>query len=249
MTDDELFAIYANTHNDLTKKLNDVCRESSVTIAIELLLGRLVYAGQSIALLRNHSSHNYAFDGAMILRGMYDTMLQALYILSDPAQQKSRATQYLDYYWIEKHKMLAVCDQSPTYAGQLVSQSKMRASAEPEIEREFQRVRQTYENKNGKLQNNWYKGDLRSLSKSVGLESEYEILQKQLSGAVHSSPFALREPKFFSEKFPMMLFAWRFIFRVSGKFARYTGITPEDIESKLIALSEKNIFGEHSNQL
>ena len=251
MTENELSAIYANSHNGLIKKLLDVRRENPVTTAIELLLGRLVCAGQSIAVLRKDALHNSAFDRAMILRGMYDTMLQALYILSDPAQQESRATQYLDFYWVEKHKTLAVFDQSPTYTGQRISRSTMRENAEPAIKKEFERVRNKFQNKNGKLSNNWYESDLRVLAKdeNIGLESEYEILQKQLSAAVHSSAFALREPAFFSESIPMVMFAWKFIFRVLGKFADYNRISLDTLEIDLIARSAKNIFSDPSSGL
>lgn len=248
MTDDEFLAFHASTYDNLVKKLNDARQESSVTRAIELLLGRLVCAGKSLHVLRKHAPHNSAFDGAMILRGMYDTMLQALYILSDPAQQELRATQYLDYYWVEKHKMIDVFDQSQTNGGQRVSRSTRRASAEPDIQREFKRVRSAFEYEKGKLRNHWYEGKLNKLAKDVGFLSEYEILHKQLSAAVHSSSYALREPLFY-ENYPMMMFAWKFIFRVLGKFADYNGIALEKHESDLIALSAKNVFGDQSNRL
>jgi hypothetical protein len=249
MTDDDYVAFYASINNDLVKKLQEGRRESSVTTAIELLLGRLVCAGQSIEVLRKHAAHEYAFDGAMILRGMYDTMLQALYILSDSAQQESRAKQYIDYYWAEKQKMIGVFDQSPTYAGQRVSISPRRKNIEPKIQREFQRVRPTFETSKGKLRNRWHEGNLAKLAEDVGYLSEYNILQRKLSAAVHSSSFALREPNFFYENVPMMLFAWIFIFRVLGKFAIYKGITLEKHESDLIALSVKNIFDDYINQI
>jgi len=237
VTDDELLALQASIYDALAKKLYDARRDSSVTRAIELLLGRLVCAGNSLRVLREHAPRDFFFDGAMILRGMYDTMLQALYIMSDPAQQESRATQYLDYYWIEKHEMIAVIDSSTTDVGQRLSRSAKRAGAEPAIEKEFQRVRPIFENNKGKLWNRWYKSDLRKLSKDkdIGLESEYEILQKQLSGAVHSSPYALQEPLLY-KGFPLMMFAWKFIFRVLGKFADYNGIALEKHESDLIDL-------------
>ncbi|MGD0655288.1 MAG: DUF5677 domain-containing protein [Thermoguttaceae bacterium] len=256
MTDDELLALQASEYDALANKLYDVLakklydarRESSVTRAIELLLGRLVCAGKSLRVLRKHLPHDFFFDGAMILRGMYDTMLQALYIMSDPAQQESRATQYLDYYWIEKHKMIAVIDSSTTNVGQRLSRSTKRASAEPAIDKEFQRVRSTFENEKGKLRNQWYEGRLNDLAETVGFLSEYNILQKQLSGAVHSSPYALQAPLLY-KGFPLMMFAWKFIFRVLGKFAVYKGITLEKHESDLIALSAKNIFDDYSKQL
>ena len=249
MTDDEFLAFHASIFDDLVKKLNDARQESSVTRAIELLLGRLVCAGKSLHVLRKHAPHDSAFDGAMILRGIYDTMLQALYILSDPAQQELRATQYLDYCWVEKYKMIAVFDQSRTYGGQRVSRSAKRAIAEPAIEKEYKRVRKTFQNEKGKLIRHWYnKNDLRKLAESIELESEYEILHKQLSAAVHSSPYALQEPLIY-KGFPLMMFAWKFILRVLGKFADYIGIALEKHESDLIALSAKNVFSDPSNRL
>jgi hypothetical protein len=221
MTDDQLCDFKAKIANDIVSKLNAARQENAVTNAIELLLGRIVAAGNSLRVLNDNAPHDIAFDGAMILRGIYDAMLQALYILKDPQHQNTRAEDYLDFFWIEKRNMQkrAVC--SSTAFGKQMATSKLRAVAEPATEHEYNRVYTKFKNMKGpKTRDHWYKGSLRDLAKEVGLESEYELLQEQLSGAVHASAFALKAQRVIHGNV-LMTFAWKFSFRVLGLFAKY----------------------------
>ena len=52
MTDDQLLEFLGSTANGIVKKLNGERRESNVTTAIELLLHRIVGAGDSLRVLR-----------------------------------------------------------------------------------------------------------------------------------------------------------------------------------------------------
>lgn len=245
MTDDEMLEFRARTANAIVKKLKDARRESPVTIAIELLLNRIIGSGNSLRVLREHAPHEFTFDGAMILRGIYDTMLQALFILADPQHQETRAVQYLDYFWVEKHKAIHLFDNSDTYLGHRISNSPRRANTEPAIEQEFQKVRQKYEvGKKGKLRDHWYEGSLCDLAKDVGVGSEYDILQKQLSGIVHSSAYALQQTIPTYNELVLLNFAWRFSFRVLGKYAEYAKITLDKCEGELVRRSELNIFSD-----
>jgi hypothetical protein len=246
MTDDELLESYRTAGNAIVKKLNDARRDSAVTNAIETLLRRIVAGGDSLGVLREHSRHDFAPDGAVILRAIYDAMLQALYILADPAHCETRAARYLDFRWVEHHNFIDRFDKSPTYLGRRISQSPLRAGAQPGIEQEFQRVRGAFENAKGGLRGSWYEGTLRDLARAVARESEYDILQKHLSGAVHSSAFGLQGASLYQGAL-LMVIAWRFSFRVLGKLADYAQIELDEHERELIRRSESNVFGDPNN--
>ena len=81
MSDDEILEAQRRIANGIVTKINAVPKPCEVTEAIELLLTRIVGAGTSLIALRKDAPHDFAFDGAMILRGIYDAMLQALFIL------------------------------------------------------------------------------------------------------------------------------------------------------------------------
>lgn len=84
MNDDDMLELFRDTGNSILKRLNAKHVPSPVTRASEMLLCRIIGAGDSLATLRKESPHNYALDGAMILRGIYDAMLQVMYILHRP---------------------------------------------------------------------------------------------------------------------------------------------------------------------
>ena len=178
----------------------------------------------------------------MILRGIYDAMLQALYILSDPLQREARADDYLDFRWVERKSTIPLFDSSPTCLAQQISKSPRRAGTEPTIDTRYASVCPKFKNAKGQLRDHWYEGRLRDLAKAVNLESEYEILQKQLSGTVHSSADALQDQPAYPE-YVLLSLAWTFSFRVLGKFAEYAQVTLDRYEGELVRLSESNIFG------
>src|SRR4051812_10845826 len=223
MNDDVVLDFQAQTANRIFAKLSAVRRNEPVTEAIELLLRRIVGAGNSLRVLHEHAPHEFAFDGAMILRGIYEAMLQALYILQKQSQRIERATLYLDFYWVEHKQFVRLIDTNPTYLANKLSQSSKRAMVEPAIEQKFESVRGKFENDKGKLRNHWYPASLREIASAIGRESEYEFLQKQLSGAVHSSAFSLKNGVPY-ERFLLIELAWRFSFRVLGRFAEYAQI-------------------------
>jgi len=244
MSDDELLEFDRKTANGIVAKLNAARRDSVVTSAIEVLLSRIVGAGNSLHTLRNYAPHEYAPDGGMILRGTYDAMIQALYILSDSTEQEARAQLYLDYFWVEKKETIELLDTSPTLFGKQMSNSPRRASAEQAIEERFQSVCGRFRNRNkSTFRKHWYAGDLRVLAAALGLESEYLLLHKHLSGIVHSSAYALKEGMPI-QGFLLLSLAWRFSYRVLGKFSEYANITLENHERERIRLAQGNIFGD-----
>jgi hypothetical protein len=241
MSDDDILEVQATIANAIVAKINDARRQSPVTETIELLLRRIVGAGNSLRVLREHAPHDFASDGVMILRGIYDAMLQALYVLVDSRRWEERARLYLDFYWVEKEKAIHLFDNSQTYLGGRISKSLRRGSVEPAIEQEIQRVRPMFENAKGKIREHWYEGNLRDLANAVGFEAEYELFQKHSSGVVHSSAYALREGMPIRD-FLLMDLAWRFSFRVLGKFAEFADVTLNVDERELIRLAENNVF-------
>ncbi len=96
-------------------------------------------------------------------------------------------------------------------------------------------------NSKGKLKRNWYGNDLRDIAELIGRDTEYEILQKLLSGPVHSSSLALKNgPQF--KGYLLLDLAWTFSFRVLGQFAEYVKVELDDAERQLIAHSNENVF-------
>jgi hypothetical protein len=122
-----------------------------------------------------------------------------------------------------------------------MSQSPRRAAAEPAIEQEIQRALPQFYNSKKKPRDHWYEGSLRDLAQLVRLESEYEIFQKNLSGVVHSSAYGLKEGMTF-DKFLLINWAFRFSYRLMGKFAEHAGVVLESDEAELVRISRGNIF-------
>jgi hypothetical protein len=244
MSIEQLLGMQQDMANEIVAKLNACQRPGVVTRAIELLLTRIVAGGNSLSVLRQSNVHPYTFDEAMIVRGIYDAMLQALYILDDVATCDERGELYLDWYWIEKNDEIERYDSNPTFLAQRMSKSPRRPATEPFFEKKYRESFPKYATKKGdKTRQHWYCGSLRELAKGITpcLESEYELLQAYLSGPTHSSVYALTEPPVFDKEL-LADFAWRFSYRVLGKFARYKGITLTEDEQGMIALATENIF-------
>jgi hypothetical protein len=244
MSIEQLLGMQQEMANEIVEKLSASQRPTAVTRAAELLLTRILVGGNSLAVLRKGNVHHYTFDEAMIVRGIYDAMLQALYILDGAATADERAQLYLDWYWIEKKDDIERYDNNSTFLAQRMSKSPKRPAAEPLFEQRYRETFPKYATKKGdKTRQHWYCGSLRELAKVVtpSLESEYELLQAYLSGPTHSSVYALSEPPVFDKEL-LADFAWRFSHRVLGKFARYKGIALTEDEQGMIALAAENVF-------
>jgi len=178
-----------------------------------------------------------------LLRAMYDAHLQALYILADPAEAEERAQLFLDYRWIEQRRKQEIIGRNPTRLAQALMQSPMRPMRRAEREANYQKLRLKFLTRSGKKERaNWYPGTLRDLANAIGLESEYEIIQKDLSGSVHSTPSALLAGPSFSEGEHLLLISWKLVFRVLGRIAEHHGVTLNEEHEKIVEDAMRNLL-------
>lgn len=242
MSDDQFLEWQGAVANGILRKLNAVQKPGPVARAIEMIAGRLVASGNSLAVLRSCSRHDYAFDAASILRTIYDVMLQGLYIMEDSAKQEERAQLYLDFMDVERMGRIELMDASGTDIAKHFSGSPRRSKAEPAIKRRFDAVKAKYATKKDKVRDRWYPGgSLRCLAKVAGLEAECELMQKSLSAVVHSSPLTLREGPFVRD-FLLIHWHWQFAFRILGAYAEYKGVALDETEEALIDTARRNVF-------
>ena len=227
--------------NQIVSKLNAVYKPGPVAIAIEMVSGRIVGSGNSLAILHRCSPHDWKFDGASILRNIYDVMLQGLYIMADPAKRDERAQLYLDFMDVERKRRIDLMDASETDIAKHVSGSPKRLEAEPAIKQRFDAVRAKFTTKKDKLRATWYPGSLRDLAGASVLEPEYKLMQRFLSGVVHSSPLTLKEGPLVCG-FLLTEWHWRFAFRILGAYAEYKGVALDETEMALVDSARTNVF-------
>ena len=170
LSDDQILESQRNLANQIFTKLNAVLKPGCIAMSIEMISGRIVGSGNSLAILHRDSPHDWTFDGASILRNIYDVMLQGLYIMADPAKQDERAQLYLDFMDVERKRRIDLMDASGTNIAKYISGSPKRAEAEPAIEERFDDVKVKFTTKKGKPRDTWYPGSLRDLAKASGLE-------------------------------------------------------------------------------
>jgi hypothetical protein len=241
-----IWDFYQQIFNKIASALHHGEPDDAVTTAVGLLMKRAYLYTASLWTLRCHAQHDSSLEGAGVLRMLYDASLQALYILADASKAEERAELYLNYLYIEKDRLRAWFDKRQNPLAQRLSNSPRRATTEPSLNQKIDLVQEKYKQNNGKYRLHWYSGNLKCLAKSVGLEEEYEILQFQLSGAIHSSISATSQGAFFQEQ-ELVLVAWKFVLRVLGRFAEYKKIDFDQVgltadECKVISLSYVIIF-------
>lgn len=241
VSDGQILEIQRSFANQIVTKLNEVSKPGCIATVLDNISGRIVGSGNSLAILCQCSPHDWAFDGASILRNIYDVMLQGLYIMADPSKQEARAQLYLDFIKVERKKRIDLIDASGTDTAKHVRASPKRPKAEPEIHKQFNAVEHKFRTKKGGLRDYWYSGSLRDLAKASGFEPEYELMQRFLSGVVHSSPLTLKEGPIVSG-FLLMDWHWRFAFRILGAYADYKKVVLDKAESGLIDSARANVF-------
>ena len=161
--------------------------------------------------------------------------------MADPAKRKDRAQLYLEFMDVERKQRIELMDCSSTDVAKRISGSPKRISSEPKIEKRFNEVKAKYQTEKGTIRRYWYPGTLRDLAKAADLEPEYELMQRLLSGVVHSSPLTLKEGPLV-HGFRLIDWHWRFAFRILGAYAEYKGIALDQTEQCLISSARQNVF-------
>lgn len=213
------------------------------TRALEPFQKRISGAVDTLTALHRFAKNDWRADGLTLLRAMYDAHLQVLYILQDSAQADERAQLFLDFRWIEQRAMQKIIAGNSTRLAKKLMQSPKRLEGEAEREANYQKLRPKFLTRDGKKdRGDWYPGTLRDLARAVGLESEYEILQKDLSGSVHSTPTALLAGPSFSESEHLLLLGWKLMFRVLGRIAAHHGVPLAKEHEEIVRDAMSNIY-------
>jgi len=213
----------------ITNALKKHGKKDIVAQAITLLQNRILQSTTTLWLLCCQARHPWDADGAVILRAIYDASLQSLYILNKPELREQRARQYLDFAWIEKDRVRKWADRYSNPLAKKVRKSPMRTVGEPVLDKNLKRIRSQYSRSAGKeWRQTWYKGSLRNLAVELGLEEEYDLLQKQLSGAVHSSPYTLVNGPAIKGT-DHITWAWQIAFRAIARVVRWNELGREDV--------------------
>jgi hypothetical protein len=213
------------------------------TRALDPFQKRISGAVDTLTALHRFAKNDWRADGMTLLRAIYDAHLQVLYILEDPAKADERAQLFLDFRWIEQRAMQQIIEHNPTRLAKKLMQSPKRLEGAVELDANYQKLRPHFLTKNGKKdRGQWYPGTLRELAVAVGLESEYEIIQKDLSGSVHSSPTALLAGPTFSNPEHLLLLAWKLMFRVLGRTAAHHHVPLEKHHEKMVRDAMSNIY-------
>lgn len=221
MRDEDLWlARQADAATEISRSIREhLVSPPLVMQALEGYERRLRTGLETLRVLQVHARHDFLLDGLTLLRAMYDAHLQALYILADSEQADARAKLFFEHQGIEQQRWYKLIERSPTRL------ARMELPLGPEVEAAFKGLRPKFLAPNGRdVRRDWYPGNLRELAHEVGLDSEYEILQRDLSGAVHSTPTALLSGSIFSEPKQLLLVGWKLFFRVLGRIAHHHGI-------------------------
>jgi hypothetical protein len=241
--DDEEIQFWDKAGNKIVQRINEAGQQDDAVEAVQSLMSRIVQSGNSLGCLYRSAEHDWRWDGAAILRIIYDAMIQGLYILHSDSNYRAR--RFLDFQWIENWKGIQVIDAGGSDMAKKLAASPKRAATEPALKAEFDRVCQLYNiNSAKRLPNEWYSKDepLRVQVDVVGYKSEYDFIYPQLCGAVHSSYFAIRRHREFPySAFHLVHFNQLFAYRLLARLAEYVGVTFDFLESHLIEIARVSV--------
>ena len=105
-TGDEFNSCFLDLLKLVITKSHDFRAKDLVSAAILCFLTRIANTWHSIWTLQRHSPEPTMFllDAGALLRAMLDASYQAEYVVHDADKRESRATDYLDYEHVERHK-------------------------------------------------------------------------------------------------------------------------------------------------
>lgn len=239
--DDEAIEFWHEAGNEILRRINESGQTGDVVQATNALMGRIVHSGNTLASLYYHAQHDWSWDGAALVRIIYDTMIQALYIMHDAGECEVLAQRFLDYAAVEHQKGVRIVDRRETDMSKRLADSSKRAAVENLWSKEYSRVCSKYGYNPAKPPQHWYSGALKELAETAGYKTEFEFLHPQLSGAVHSSYFAIRNNMPYS-RYHFVHIGQLMAFRVVAKLAEYAGVAFDEVESFMVKVARANFL-------
>ena len=245
LSDDEMliWARASEIFQSIIARLNETDSETVHARAARYLHARMTGSMDSILFLCRFAQHDFTSDASALLRCMYDTLIQAIYMLHIPNKRDDRGQLYLDYYWVQKYRMISLVDKNQTGLAKHLRTSDKRTEGEKRIIDEFDKIKHKYATKGNqnRPRKNWYPGTLRELALEVGYEDEYEIVQLLFGGIVHSSPYATIHGSAFDGEH-LHLLGMHLTMRYLAIVGRSQGISFTDEEEDFIEQAEKAWF-------
>ena len=159
-------------------------RPSSIEKASLTLFKKALHSFTSMLLLYRE---NLRVDAAVILRHLLNLLIWYRRV-NTPEDNKSPdywALRYIEWEWVFEYNIL-----------QRIKEGKSERyddilSREAEIRENYERVKELYIKKSGKLSLYWYGDHIKDCAKDVGLSETYEDVYRTLSGIEHSDYFYL----------------------------------------------------------
>jgi len=228
-----------------------------VHLSLQILHKRVMLGVQSLRILRFNSppDHEFAYDGGVLLRTIYEASLYATYILHEPTRRQALAERYLDFRFMRGRQIRRWADSSLTTVAKHVRESPLRCTGEPILDRNLSRIRKRYKTIKG-WPDSWYKGqpsssgkiinNLRDLAAALGFDDEYHVVYASLSSSSHASAASLLRDPIIGGKH-LLTYAWHFAFRVLAAPVDYYGLDQNaigltDEEWGAFSLSRKSFF-------
>jgi len=185
-----------------------IVEEGPIAQVARAYLEKLNESCLSLGCLTAHAANHWDSDGAAILRGSYEAMLQVLHLFQDPHRVEARARSCLNYTWVQRHRMRELFRSSGTDLGTAALMGPKFREIEPEIDKGLLQCGEGFLTREGVkhlarqgpkylLSNNaayrmnWFEGSWKSLATEAGYEREHGILYSDLSSAAHSSPMGV----------------------------------------------------------
>lgn len=233
-----IWAKQADIAAGLCMKFQAVTRQGPVIDCLKIIQNRAMQAMNTLNVLYHEADHNYQFDAAVLLRGLWDVHLQALYILQEP---ELRAMEYMEFLHVQTYDLVKLIDKNDSDLAESVRSSLLRPLYLQNVMANFGAVRAKFLTQKGdKCRQNWYKGKLSGIAEAVGFHAEYEIVQSMLSGSVHSTPFALINGAGLPRT-AFINYGWIFNFRILGGISKYFGFQLDEYENLMIRLAQRSV--------
>lgn len=236
---EELWQRQGQCSHELAKKIDAVflAEENPVNVCLATVQHRVLSAIHTLCLLQA-ARHDYSFDAAVVLRGLYDVHLQGLYVLQEPAV---RAQEFQDFIWVQTKDTITWIEESDSKLAESLRSNLFYSVGAPNVDAHYERVKRKFLTKKGdRCRSNWFKGTLADVAKSVGYLTEYQLMQPLLSGSVHSTPYAMTHgaglpaPAFLN-------FGWRFVFRILGGIATHLKVEFDEQQRLFVETSGHSI--------